>query len=180
MFKSYFFLSMELVRGVVKVMEEGMMESFDDEAEKPVSAAFGPATLTNNESMAAFNVPDHSRQHHDTADARQSKDEPLTHLINTHLQPQEEGEISDRLKPNLLTTNNDPRRGSLDTTSPISRDDEDLPLMESISHDAIEEMVAAVFEIGGNEEGLGFSQFEVVVRHDPNVLAWIESLGSVF
>ncbi|TPX47983.1 hypothetical protein SeLEV6574_g02312, partial [Synchytrium endobioticum] len=40
MFKAYFHLSMELVRDVVKTMEEGMMESFDDEAAKPVSAAF--------------------------------------------------------------------------------------------------------------------------------------------
>lgn len=40
MFKAYFHLSMELVRDVVKTMEEGMMESFDDEASKPISAAF--------------------------------------------------------------------------------------------------------------------------------------------
>ncbi|KAI8922636.1 hypothetical protein BC831DRAFT_552785 [Entophlyctis helioformis] len=40
MFKAYFNLSMELVRDVVKTMEEGMMESFDDEAAKPVSASF--------------------------------------------------------------------------------------------------------------------------------------------
>ncbi|KAJ3163281.1 hypothetical protein HDU88_006379 [Geranomyces variabilis] len=50
MFKAYFHLSMELVRDVVKTMEEGMMESFDDEAAKPVSAAFagpsGPYTGT--------------------------------------------------------------------------------------------------------------------------------------
>lgn len=40
MFKAYFHLSMELVRDVVKTMEEGMMENFDDEGSKPVSAAF--------------------------------------------------------------------------------------------------------------------------------------------
>ncbi|KAJ3159074.1 hypothetical protein HDU86_001973 [Geranomyces michiganensis] len=44
MFRAYFHLSMELVRDVVKTMEESMMESFDDEAAKPVSAAFaGPS-----------------------------------------------------------------------------------------------------------------------------------------
>lgn len=40
MFKAYFHLSMELVRDVVKTMEEGLMEGFDDEASKPVSASF--------------------------------------------------------------------------------------------------------------------------------------------
>ncbi|KAJ3187581.1 hypothetical protein HK101_009347 [Irineochytrium annulatum] len=40
MFKAYFYLSMELVRDFVKIMEEGMMETFDDEASKPVSASF--------------------------------------------------------------------------------------------------------------------------------------------
>ncbi|KAJ3038818.1 hypothetical protein HDV00_000306 [Rhizophlyctis rosea] len=40
MFRAYFHLSMELVRDVVKTMEEGMLESFDDDASKPVSAAF--------------------------------------------------------------------------------------------------------------------------------------------
>lgn len=40
MFKAYFYLSMELVRDFVKTMEAGMMETFDDEASKPVSASF--------------------------------------------------------------------------------------------------------------------------------------------
>eukprot|EP00127_Corallochytrium_limacisporum_P004594 Clim_evm8s169 gene=Clim_evmTU8s169 len=40
MYKAYFYLSMELVRDVVKALEEEMMVSFDDEDGKPVSAAF--------------------------------------------------------------------------------------------------------------------------------------------
>lgn len=40
MFKAYFHLSMNLVRDVVKAMEEEMMETFDDDNNKPVSAAF--------------------------------------------------------------------------------------------------------------------------------------------
>ncbi|ORZ33782.1 hypothetical protein BCR44DRAFT_1415683 [Catenaria anguillulae PL171] len=40
MFKAYFHLSMELVRDVVKAMEEEMMATFDEDANKPVSAAF--------------------------------------------------------------------------------------------------------------------------------------------
>jgi hypothetical protein len=50
MFKAYFHLSMELVRDVVKTMEEGMMESFDDEASKPISASFSaPIPLSNRD-----------------------------------------------------------------------------------------------------------------------------------
>ncbi|KAI9152648.1 hypothetical protein H9P43_009444 [Blastocladiella emersonii ATCC 22665] len=51
MFKAYFHLSMELVRDVVKAMEEEMMASFDDDNNKPVSAAFTapiPASAVGN------------------------------------------------------------------------------------------------------------------------------------
>ncbi|KAJ3077106.1 hypothetical protein HDU98_008542 [Podochytrium sp. JEL0797] len=40
MFKSYFYLSMQLVRDYVKTVEQDMMDGFDDEAAKPVSASF--------------------------------------------------------------------------------------------------------------------------------------------
>jgi len=40
MLTAYFKLSMNLVRDVVKIMEEGIMENFDDEASKPVSSVF--------------------------------------------------------------------------------------------------------------------------------------------
>ncbi|KAJ1550915.1 Proteasome subunit alpha type-2 [Nowakowskiella sp. JEL0078] len=47
---------MELVRDVVKTMEEGMMESFDDEASKPVSSAFSaPIPLQSNSSENSQN-----------------------------------------------------------------------------------------------------------------------------
>ncbi|KAJ3416123.1 hypothetical protein HDV05_003092 [Chytridiales sp. JEL 0842] len=40
MFKAYFYLSMELVRELIKNMEDDMMETFDDQDSKPVSASF--------------------------------------------------------------------------------------------------------------------------------------------
>eukprot|EP00051_Salpingoeca_urceolata_P010884 m.133745 g.133745 ORF g.133745 m.133745 type:complete len:402 (-) comp16894_c0_seq5:76-1281(-) len=40
MFKAYFLLSMELVREVVKALEEEMMANFNDDADKPVSSMF--------------------------------------------------------------------------------------------------------------------------------------------
>lgn len=49
MFRAYFHVSMELVRDVVKTMEESLVDTFDDEAAKPVSSAFTaaiPAAIT--------------------------------------------------------------------------------------------------------------------------------------
>ncbi|KAI9478788.1 MAG: hypothetical protein EXX96DRAFT_572300 [Benjaminiella poitrasii] len=43
MYKSYFYLSMELVRDVVSAMEDEMMDSFEFSASQPVSAAFNVA-----------------------------------------------------------------------------------------------------------------------------------------
>lgn len=49
MLTAYFRLSMNLVRDVVKIMEEGIMENFDDEASKPVSSVFAaPIPSSNN------------------------------------------------------------------------------------------------------------------------------------
>jgi len=49
MLTAYFKLSMNLVRDVVKIMEEGIMENFDDEASKPVSSVFAaPIPSSNN------------------------------------------------------------------------------------------------------------------------------------
>ncbi|KAI8067181.1 hypothetical protein BC940DRAFT_319614 [Gongronella butleri] len=50
MFKSYFYLSMELVRDVVSALEDEMMDNYDFPAGQPVSAAFNvpvPQTNTN-------------------------------------------------------------------------------------------------------------------------------------
>jgi len=50
MLTAYFKLSMNLVRDVVKIMEEGIMENFDDEASKPVSSVFAaPIPSGNND-----------------------------------------------------------------------------------------------------------------------------------
>ncbi|KAI8079478.1 hypothetical protein BDF21DRAFT_41867 [Thamnidium elegans] len=43
MYKSYFYLSMELVRDVVSAMEDEMMDTFEFSASQPVSAAFNVA-----------------------------------------------------------------------------------------------------------------------------------------
>lgn len=63
MFKAYFEVSLELVRDVVRSCEEEMMASFDDSADKPVSAVFnapipsdtGPSTSSSKPAMLLNN-----------------------------------------------------------------------------------------------------------------------------
>ena len=265
MFKSYFLLSMELVRGVVKVMEEGMLDTFDDEAEKPVSAAFGaPSTLNNSndgDRGGASHSPTSGGQEerngqggseHEQAHQQSilEKEQTNSNMIHTHLQSlsntsssnaggarvvaelpidslpvtgkppilslQVDGNTTPLSSSSLSVAGNNtmsssslsvagtttgagnkdilkqggPRRTSLDLSSPLSRnsipgllDEDQLPLMESISHDAIEEMVEQVFmiaQVPRERDVLTFEEFRLVVQQDVNILAWIEALGSVF
>jgi hypothetical protein len=119
MFKAYFYLSMELVRDVVRALEEEMMESFDEEASKPVSAAFTAP------------IP------HRTASSQQTK----------------------------VANDGDPAHY--------------FPVMETMSQDAIDEMVEKTFS-GLDPTGQGvisFDAFRVHVENDPTMLAWFEALG---
>lgn len=56
MFKAYFNVSLELVRDVVKSCEEEMMASFDDAADKPVSAVFN-APIPNHGAPSTSGKP---------------------------------------------------------------------------------------------------------------------------
>lgn len=70
MFKAYFEVSLELVRDVVRSCEEEMMASFDDSADKPVSAVFnapipndsGPSTSAGKPAMVMNNPGNTSTQ----------------------------------------------------------------------------------------------------------------------
>jgi hypothetical protein len=190
MFKSYFLLSMELVRGVVKVMEEGMLDNFDDEASKPVSAAFGaPSTLNENDNEN--NTPtdpappkDESLVVNDSSSMNSSfvditRSELNNNPATAHSSRLEELEHFDA---KLSEVGHSP--ASLDVRPALAfmPNDEHIPVMEYISNDAIEEMVDQVFIIAGAEDDdeITFEQFERVVESDVNILAWIEALGSVF
>lgn len=244
---------MELVRGVVKVMEEGMLDTFDDEAEKPVSAAFGAPSTLNNSNDGDRGGASHSStgggqeerngqggSEHEQAHQQSilEKEQTNSNMIHTHLQSLSNTSSSNtggvRVvaelpidsssatgKPPILSLQVDgsttplssssfsvagttatgagnkdslkhggPRRTSIDLSSPLSRnsipgllDEDQLPLMESISHDAIEEMVEQVFmiaQVPRDRDVLTFEEFRLVVQQDVNILAWIEALGSVF
>lgn len=122
MFKAYFSLSMELVRDVVRALEEEIMETFDDHADKPVSAVF-------------------------TAPIPASDPQPSERQSAT-----ENGEA------------------------------QYWPVMESMSQDAIEEMVDKTFS-AIDRKGTGqisFEQFKEFVKSDSTMIAWFEALGTVF
>jgi hypothetical protein len=120
MFKAYFYLSMELVRDVVKALEEEMMENFDDQASKPVSAVFTAPIQTNGNN----GLP--TKAHDDEDETEQY-----------------------------------------------------WPVMETMSQDAIDEMVEKTFS-GLNIRGDGlisFEEFKAFVERDSTMIAWFEALG---
>ena len=209
---------MELVRGVVKVMEEGMLDTFDDEAEKPVSAAFGaPSTLNDSNTYSSFQERYGVEESQRNESNSEKENTANANFIHTHIQTlsntstTEDYETSSgRGKPPIapitipetttLSSANfnfttrpllSPRRHSIDSTSPlllssvpVNPDEDYKPIMESISHEAIEEMVDQVFVLAGvdasERDFLEFEEFQNVVHKDVNLLAWIEALGSVF
>ncbi|KAI8909873.1 hypothetical protein DFJ77DRAFT_433078, partial [Powellomyces hirtus] len=222
MFKAYFHLSMELVRDVVKTMEEGMMESFDDEAAKPVSAAFAGPSGPYTGDVGASSSDEGEDDDADLANPSRSK-RKLKHAkratedgydIFAETSPSYAAMTQSQV-PNLLispqSSHNQPPSSSLSshntsTTRPIrpfglpsptpaSAIEEQWPIMEAMSQDAIEEMVDKVFEMAGKSEsnrqyhqhqrleqddGLTYEDFAAVVELDSNLLAWFEALGSVF
>ncbi|KAI9007326.1 hypothetical protein BC832DRAFT_554991 [Gaertneriomyces semiglobifer] len=239
MFKAYFHLSMELVRDVVKTMEEGMMESFDDEGGKPVSASFAAPIPTGSDTSSDTddNASDDGvrRENRRTRRNRQKISDADVHMFGTlgssSNRPERQfprpaaltvGDVSHNrtttplASPELLSPTtpsagshplrrlntrrslphlsvSSPLRMSLEANSPnyqaslpspatFAAGEEQWPVMEAMSQDAIEEMVDKTFQLAGceDEEGLSFEDFKHVVELDTNLLAWFEALGSVF
>jgi hypothetical protein len=134
------------------------MDAFDEEASKPVSAAFPPP-----------------------ADAPES---PLEIIVKP---PDEEEEIFNNTSPlaamrdtveNLMRVNR--RMVSFDPTHP--QVEHEIPIIEVISQDAIEELIENLFNISGASdiEHLTLDEFKRVVQHDMGLLAWFEALGTIF
>ncbi|KAJ3128330.1 hypothetical protein HK098_004739 [Nowakowskiella sp. JEL0407] len=199
MFKAYFYLSMELVRDVVKTMEEGMMESFDDEASRPVSSAFLapiPTTGPSNHDESN-NTNKKGKEKDDLACLDESpvgdylledgERSPKRKLGPIHLDPYSPLHLSLQDPSPLIHLLPPLRRRSVQMSplNPIIDSDleeEHWPVMETMSQDAIEEMVERTFNSAGlsDEDGIDFEVFKKVVEIDSNLLAWFEALGSVF
>lgn len=71
MFKAYFNVSLELVRDVVRSCEEEMMASFDDAADKPVSAVFN-APIPNHGGPSTSGKP--AQHYHNPGSSRHGQD----------------------------------------------------------------------------------------------------------
>ncbi|KAG2224977.1 hypothetical protein INT45_000098 [Circinella minor] len=68
MFKSYFYLSMELVRDVVSAMEDEMMDNFEFSASQPVSAAFNvaiPSLPSSSQNSSDEEDEEHHHRHNE-------------------------------------------------------------------------------------------------------------------
>ncbi|ORZ14545.1 hypothetical protein BCR42DRAFT_452305 [Absidia repens] len=104
MFKSYFYLSMELVRDVVSAMEDDMMDNYEFPAGQPVSAAFNvpiPSAATSdggddsNNSSNSDNDNDNDDDDDDIANRGSytsaipsTSTQPRASSTNAHLYPQ--------------------------------------------------------------------------------------------
>jgi Ca2+-binding EF-hand superfamily protein len=161
-FKAYFKLSMELVRDVVKVVEEGMMENFDEHGVKPVSAAF---PVPRNQASPVFAGKE---QELVPSPVRETPDEDdLVSPLST-------------VRVTLQTLRRNSHGSALAQSSPVQEDI--LPFIETISQDAIESLVEHLFVFAkpSNPQFLTLDDFQRLVDHDMNLLASFEALGSIF
>ncbi|KAI9278698.1 hypothetical protein BDA99DRAFT_531443 [Phascolomyces articulosus] len=238
MFKSYFYLSMELVRDVVSAMEDEMMDNFEFSASQPVSAAFNVAIpslpSSSQNSSDEEDEEDHDEQHGDDENIlNQQHDERRrerrgrrrypnkeNYFQQQYREQQEENEDDEDIEalgheeeePEYLKDEpsfefdrsldkNKQRHNTMTTTRNIVEqeeieDDEDVvgpsspkrtweekfPIMETMSQDAINEMVDKTFKnIDAKREGyISLEEFRQCVQTDSSIVSWFEALGTVF
>jgi hypothetical protein len=135
-----------------------MMEGFDDEASRPVSAAFPPPrTSAEHEVVARRKEPNLEEDAGDESDSSESRS-PIA-LLRDQVQ-----------------TNHQKHKEELQSP------DGDVPLVEVVSQEAIEELIDVIFMSAGSEadQMLDYDKFVTVVMHDMNLLSWFEALGPIF
>eukprot|EP01135_Chromosphaera_perkinsii_P004656 Nk52_evm5s293 gene=Nk52_evmTU5s293 len=153
MFKAYFYLSMELVRDVVKALEEEMISNFDDDGGKPVSAVFTAPIPREGDGLSYEKSADN--------------EETLVDLANDL-----------RGRPPLAR-----KTSSMNTTTTFAQHGGEMwPIMEAMSQDAISEMVDNAFKCADldNDGMISFEEFKLWASTDSTMIAWFEALGSVF
>ncbi|KAI9139844.1 hypothetical protein BKA69DRAFT_1083762 [Paraphysoderma sedebokerense] len=199
MFKAYFHLSMELVRDVVKTMEEEMMQNFDDQGSKPVSAAFSaPIPSDPNPPRATKESSSTSNAVSDSYESQRQLDggEGTETLEDTDEVIQEESR-NERESLNIglarvnhrqslstplnITSNSTPHYSQSHVQSSMNPNTFE-PVMEQMSQDAIEEMVEKTFHaIDVTGKGyISYDEFKNYVENDATLIAWFEALGTVF
>lgn len=155
MYKAYFHLSMELVRDVVKTMEDGLLENFDEQDAKPTSAAFSAPIVSSGPPVES---------------QLEQPEEELTENVPTILAKLDTLSVppSAPSSPTML-------HGQI-------LYHEDFPVMEAMSQQALDEMVNQTFADAGAQwrDEIDFSGFCIAAEKDPNLLSWFEALGCVF
>lgn len=120
-----------------------LLETFEDDSSKPVSAAFPPPHNTPEPDLSTLSRP-----------------KPDLNI---------ESPTSATLQPRITSL----RDGHTES---------EIPMIEFVSQDAIEELIETIFTFAEAQDPqiLSRDEFERVVLHDMNILAWFEALGSIF
>ncbi|RCH97081.1 hypothetical protein CU097_010177 [Rhizopus azygosporus] len=198
MYKSYFYLSMELVRDVVSAMEDEMMDSFEFSASQPVSAAFNVAMpSTSSDRQQSDSENDGSIDDNEAGPSTKKRKYPLKedHFLKQYaLEAEQARAIANASEAQV----DDMTADALRTDSQkllLSKDDlknkqkngkkvweEKFPIMETMTQGAINEMVDKTFKsIKTERDGyINFEEFKQCVQTDSSIVSWFEALGTVF
>lgn len=215
MFKAYFYLSMELVRDVVKAMEDDMMDGFEFQASQPVSSAFTAAIpqppVEAHTPVEGEEDPEEGRYPQKESYFRSAREEDGGGASSWSSAVQAQGSSSTH-RPIALSWHTPAMPSTIDTTElptstmvttpsaaspypppsvlvptlypdpPRKPWEEKFPIMESMSQDAIEEMVEKTFKsIETEREGfISYEEFRLFVQTDSSIVSWFEALGTVF
>ncbi|KAI8599464.1 hypothetical protein EDD21DRAFT_339774 [Dissophora ornata] len=206
MFKAYFYLSMELIRDVVKTMENDLISNFEYQPGMPISSTFTAPIpreigVRNNNSNSGSSNPnsntaDNGNSSSNSNDNRTAEEQ----RPNTEQTPlPAERSLSESSNGRMdRSTDASVRRPSLgtpyqsfvsSTAAPTgsyanaSYFSSTFPVMESISQDAIQEMVDKTFSAIKNPSRPGsitLEEFRAYVLTDAGILGWFDALGSIF
>lgn len=198
MFKSYFYLSMELVRDVVSAMEDEMMDNFEFSASQPVSAAFniGIPSSSSSQQHSNSNSEDENENTNEqgggghSSASRNRRRYPHKEAHFEHQYAHGDGSPTSTATMDGSHLKNKQRQTSINSGNPVQQQqpapkktwEEKFPIMETMSQDAINEMVDKTFKsINVKREGyISLDEFKQCVQADSSIVSWFESLGSVF
>jgi Ca2+-binding EF-hand superfamily protein len=207
MYKSYFYLSMELVRDVVSAMEDEMMDTFEFSASQPVSAAFNvamPSTPSDrNLSDDEQNNNSDSEEASSSNKSKRKRRYPVKedHFLRQYAIEAEQAQAlsvasvsqiddmtddvlrSDSQRLSMSQKNQEAlKQKQISSNQGKKAWEEKFPIMETMSQGAINEMVDKTFKsIQTEREGyINFEEFKECVQTDSSIVSWFEALGTVF
>ncbi|KAK5816017.1 hypothetical protein F5H01DRAFT_308234 [Linnemannia elongata] len=202
MFKAYFYLSMELIRDVVKTMETDLINNFEYQPGMPISATFTapipPYGLVGSDEFAGdtdddaddeegdgLSTPDYKQDNYFESDSPVFVSPVSANLETTSdLSDAEDSGVDNSgwsvAEAHSSSPHSASSQGSYANPSFFSST---FPVMESISQDAIQEMVEKTFSSIPNPSKPGFitlEEFRAYVLTDAGILGWFDALGSIF